>query len=241
MMQYSVTLLASATIIVVVGSLILYNFLVRKGAIEKILSKSGIADEAVAFFFDRISGMIIFGFLPALIIIPGIGSDPSELGLTTGRTGQYHILMAVSIVIILTVTFFVSGNKNGRTRIGRHITGEINTRNIILVSAGWIIYLLGYELMFRGILWFTCYHAFGFVPAMLINIIIYSLAHINQGPTTTFGAIPMGIIFCSFSFITGSFILAFLAHSTMAVSFELFSAYRASELTPDSNYKQPEK
>lgn len=239
-MQYSVTFLASATILIVVGCLILYNFLVRKGTIAKIIEKSCI-DDAVAFMLERISGMIIFGFMPLVIIIPASGLDPGELGFTTGRTGQYHLLMAVSIVIILTITFLVSGNKNGRTRIGRRLTGEINARNIILVSTGWIIYLLGYEFMFRGILWFTCFQAFGFVPAIIINILIYSLAHLNQGPTTTLGAIPTGIIFCCFSFITGSFILAFLAHSTMAVSFELFSAYHASELKLGSNFKPPEQ
>jgi membrane protease YdiL (CAAX protease family) len=158
-----------------------------------------------------------------------------------GKTGQYNILLVVSLAVIVTMTFIFSGNKNGRNRISRHLNNETSAMNIFLISTGWLLYLLGYEFMFRGILWFTCFHAFGFVPAIMINIIIYSLAHYNQGPTTILGAIPAGIIFCIFSFITGSFILAFLAHSTMAVSFELFSAYHSSELKLGSNYKQPEQ
>jgi membrane protease YdiL (CAAX protease family) len=239
MMQYSVTFLASATIIIVVGCLILYNMLVRKGIVEKILRKAGIDDDCFAFFLNRFSGIFIFGFLPLLLLIPVI--NPEDMGLTTGRTGEYNILLTVSIVIILTVTYLFTGNKNSRSRIDRHLTGEVNAWKIILVILGWIIYLLGYEFMFRGILWFTCIRSFGFIPAIIINIIIYSLAHYNQGPTTTLGAIPAGIIFCSFSFITGSFILSFITHSTMAVSFELFSAYHASEIKLGSNYKHPEQ
>jgi membrane protease YdiL (CAAX protease family) len=241
MMQYSVTLLAPATIIIVVGCLILYNIITRKGIVERFLRRAKIYDDCVAFFLERCSGVIIFGFLPLLILIPVTRINPADLGLTTGRTGQYNVLMTLSIVIVLTITYLFSGNKNGRGRIDRHLTGEINAMKIILISLGWIIYLLGYEYMFRGVLWFTCIRSFGFIPAIIINIIIYSLAHYNQGPTTTLGAIPAGIIFCSFSFITGSFILSFIAHSSMAVSFEIFSAYHSSEFKLGSNYKQPEQ
>lgn len=240
-MQYSVNLLASATIIVVGGCLILYNFLVRKGIFEKISGKFKVNDESGVFFLERTSGLIIFGILPLFMIVPAGKLNPSELGLTTGQTGHYNLLLALSVTIIAAVTYLFSGNKNGTNRINRHLTGEISARNVFLISTGWIIYLIGYEFMFRGILWFACFHAFGFVPAIIINVILYSLAHVNQGPTTTLGAIPAGIIFCSFSYITGSFILAFIAHSTMAVSYELFSAYHASELKLGSNFKQPEQ
>jgi membrane protease YdiL (CAAX protease family) len=41
-------------------------------------------------------------------------------------------------------------------------------------------YIFGYELLFRGIVWFTCFEAFGFWPALLINLFLYAVVHLQK-------------------------------------------------------------
>jgi membrane protease YdiL (CAAX protease family) len=98
-------------------------------------------------------------------------------------------------------------------------------RHLILSASVWVCYLFGYELLFRGILWFLCRSAFGFWPALIINLALYSLVHLPKGKELAVSVIPAGVIFCLLSELTGSFLPAFLIHSSIAILTEEFSIY----------------
>jgi uncharacterized protein len=100
----------------------------------------------------------------------------------------------------------------------------------IISLSGWFLYLFGYEFFFRGILLYTCFRAFGFWPALIINIILYAIVHIDQGAGLSLGSIPMGILLCMITLLTGSFLFAFIIHFWMAMNNEIFSIYNNPDL-----------
>jgi membrane protease YdiL (CAAX protease family) len=102
---------------------------------------------------------------------------------------------------------------------------------LIISSLGWIVYLLAYEFLFRGFLLFTCIQSFGIWPAIIINILIYSFAHIPQGLKETAGAIPFGLILCYITILSGTIWPAFILHAVLAISNEWFSIYNNTEIT----------
>jgi membrane protease YdiL (CAAX protease family) len=95
---------------------------------------------------------------------------------------------------------------------------------------GWVIYILGYEFFLRGVLWFTCLRAFGPGPALLINVALYALVHSGQGKEMILGSIPLGLIFCLITWLTGSIFFVFILHSWIAISMDIFAIYNNKEL-----------
>jgi membrane protease YdiL (CAAX protease family) len=218
--------LAVAAILSVILFFGLYYFLTGRKVFNKLVNLKfpvSVSSESRDFISDKITGIILTGVLPLLVfvIIPGMPSR--EAGLTTGGMNKTAYLLAGLIALTVTSTFFSSKSVKVQRSSPELRVKVWHPRHIILSSLGWLIYLFGYELFFRGILWFFCYRAFGFWWSVVINVTLYSLVHVPKGRLMTYGAIPLGVLFCTLSYFTGSFLPAFLIHSAMAISTELFS------------------
>lgn len=87
----------------------------------------------------------------------------------------------------------------------------------------WFLYLLAYEWLFRGVLFFGCREVMDFLPALAINTVVYSLVHIPKGLKETFWSIPLGVMLCILVERTGVFYGAVIIHFTQAASSSFFS------------------
>ena len=76
---------------------------------------------------------------------------------------------------------------------------------------------------YRGLLLVTCYHTFGFWPAVAVNLSFYSATHIAKGLSETVGTFPYGLILCFVTISTGSIAVAFVTHLILALSNDFFS------------------
>jgi len=184
---------------------------------------------SMEFLSEKITGILMTGVMPFVFFILMLRVDPDKIGLTFGTTGKYWYFPVFLSLITVVLSFFSSGNpviwpKSPQLRVSKWYP-----RHILLSVGLWVLYLLGYEFFFRGILWFLCFGAFGFWPALLINILLYTAVHVPQGIFMTAGAAPLGIVLCSMSFLTGSFLTAFLVHVCMAVTTELSASFHNPE------------
>ena len=82
-------------------------------------------------------------------------------------------------------------------------------------GAGWAGYLLGYEVMFRGVLLFPLAEVLGVWPAIAVNILMYSATHLPKGRDETVWAIPLAVFFSIAALQTGSMWPVFFAHLSM--------------------------
>ena len=87
----------------------------------------------------------------------------------------------------------------------------------------WFLYLLGYEWLFRGVLFFSSRDVMEFWPALVLNTALYSLVHIPKGLKETLASIPLGILLCIIVERTGVFYAAAIIHFTQAASSSYFS------------------
>jgi membrane protease YdiL (CAAX protease family) len=184
----------------------------------------------VPYFSEKLLGFILFGIIPFLSFV--ILSDflSPESVMTLGTSVRYWYILLPVLLVVSVLTFTSSGRKAVQERYPQLRIRVWFLKDILISLSGWIIYILGYEFFFRGILWVSCFTAFGFWPALIINIILYALVHLDQGVAMSLGAIPVGVVFCLLTFLSGSFFPAFLIHSFMAVSTELFSIYNNPDL-----------
>jgi membrane protease YdiL (CAAX protease family) len=91
--------------------------------------------------------------------------------------------------------------------------------------ASWGLYLLGYEFLFRGILFLGLIPFTGLYPAIAINTLLYTLAHLYKGKKETLGSIPLGIILCLITAETNTIWTAFAVHWIMAGNNFVWSHY----------------
>lgn len=89
----------------------------------------------------------------------------------------------------------------------------------------WGIYLLGYEYLFRGILFLGLLPFVGLYPAVVINTILYALVHLYKGKKETLGSIPLGIVLCLITAQTETIWTAFAVHWIMATNNFIWSQH----------------
>ena len=103
-------------------------------------------------------------------------------------------------------------------------------RRIAVVAAAWLVYLVGYEAVFRGVLLPLLSGALGVWPGVAVTTAVYVLAHLDRPSAETLAAIPTGFVFAVLTLLTGSFLAALLLHGIIAVSNELAAVRRADSV-----------
>lgn len=96
-------------------------------------------------------------------------------------------------------------------------------------TLAWVLYLLAYELLFRGLLLFACLAVLDPWVAIAINIALYSATHIPKGFTESLVTIPFGIGMCILTMGSGAIWIAWLVHVAVALS----NDYVALKFNPD--------
>jgi membrane protease YdiL (CAAX protease family) len=183
-----------------------------------------INNNAKHIFFQRLTGVFIFGILPASGII--YFTDFKFIFLSFTKESLLWAFLVSCFIIPLN---YFNSKKSGNLAVYPQIRQAAWPAGLLIASAvSWIAYLFAYEMLFRGFLLFSSLEIMGYWPAILLNTGIYSLVHYPKGLKETIGAVPFGIILCILSVKTGSFLTAFLVHSVLALSNEWFSLYAKS-------------
>lgn len=168
-------------------------------------------------YFSRILGFVLLGLIPGIFFPLYYRNDPSYYGVTIPSGEGVILWWLIPLTIFLTMSLArpkKGVNINFYPQVRKEKWNVCRTLTNIFF---WSIYLFGYEFAFRGLLFFTCLHAFGLIPAIMINTAIYSISHIPKGAGEAFGAFFLGTLLCVIAFYTGSFLIPFVLHIILAV------------------------
>ncbi len=210
-------------IVLVLGFLI---FQFTSEFIKRYFSKKFNASDHASFYgfcFQRILGLLTYALIPLAIVHIFYYTPLSKYGfnLKNAETSSIWILILGSIII--TANYFLAGKQANLKNYPQIRLKKWTPGKLFINDFTWILYLLGYEFMFRGLLLFSFYYAYGILPAIAINCLLYSLVHIPKGQKETYGAIPLGVILSIITLNTGSFLTAFVFHVIMALSNDHFA------------------
>lgn len=172
--------------------------------------------------FQRFLGVLIFGIVPVCVILFKGTKNLDDFGIIT-PVPETYIWTSFLSVIVISINYFNSQTPENLEMYPQIRRNEWSLTLIILSAISWMIYLLSYEFLFRGFLFFASVHLIGLWPAIIINTAIYSLVHLPKGIKETTGAIPLGILLCYLTFKTGSIWVAVFTHIIMALSNEWLS------------------
>jgi len=176
---------------------------------------------------ERFTGFLILGVIPGIVIFysaPGIHS--ADLGFILPDF-VYILPSVIFWALLILFTSYYSGKPVMRKCYPQIRTEQWDIKLILINGFTWILYLLGYEFFFRGLLIFPLLSRFGVAGTLVLNVLLYSLAHLHKGFREVAGSFIFGLFLTSITIQTGSLWISFLSHLTLAFSNDYF-AYRAN-------------
>lgn len=210
---------ALALAAVTIGFIVYYFTLSSKKLEGRFKERFGEEEgQAKWIVFTRVFGGFCLGFPSVLLPMVFLDALPSKYGMSFGLTWEAFWTCLVLCPLLIVINIFRAGKPGNLAHYPQIRKKEWDAKTFAASSLGWVVYLLGYELCFRGLLLFGCVESMGIWPAIFINASIYSFAHFFKGIGETVGAIPFGIIISILSLWTGNFMVAFLVHCSLALS-----------------------
>lgn len=219
--SYSLTALSIG---IVTFCYLLYFSILQSENIKSFFSEKfgNISGQTRLIIFYRLLGFFSFGLLPLLVFIL-MKRNIQEIGLYISFQFPHFIWILGFSMLSVVVNFFNARSANNLSVYPQIRSLKWDTKLIIVSAISWSLYLLGYEIMMRGYLFFTVFNEIGLVNAIIINTSIYALIHIPKGIKEIFGSIPVGIVLCIITWKTGNIWAAFWIHCSMALTNEWFS------------------
>ncbi len=213
-------------------SFLLYWYLSSSGTIRRFFIDK-IGQERALFWhvlYQKLTGFVILGILPGICIYYTDQASFSDYGINTMniRTSLYWV--GILGVVIFCVNFFLARRPSNLEQYPQIRKKEWSIGTLIGGGFGWLIYLLGYEFLFRGVLLFGSLKVMDSWLAISLNVLLYAIAHLPKGKLETFGSVPFGLLVCLFTVSTGNIWTAFGLHACMALSNFYFSFYYHPEM-----------
>lgn len=176
----------------------------------------------LAHHLRRISALAILGGLPCLWVLYGSG-DLSVLGVRVGSPPR----TLLSLTVLGPVASLVVWRAAGQPRIQAdypQIRLDTWTNGAFVLSLStWALYLVGYEIFFRGLLLGPLIKEIGLLAALVVNVTAYVLAHADKDSLEMLACVPMGFLFAGLTLWTGSIMAPLLLHVVIAWSAEIGS------------------
>lgn len=188
-------------------------------AYKKLHSNQSKVSEDTVIITNRLGGFLLMALIPLYFW----GSE--LLNQSYILITKPHLIKSVVAYIIIASIVLATNHK--LAKLNAHQANYpafqiINNSDYWLNIFLWLVYLCGYEFLFRGIFLFESVKLFGIIPAITFNVIVYALAHLPKGKFETIGAIPLGIMLCTLALYLQTFWIAFLIHATIAISNDIY-------------------
>lgn len=172
---------------------------------------------------QRLLGVLFFGFVTVFIIGLIFRYSPADFGagFIFDRPPPWWIY---PFLLLIPVSAYFAASSQSNLSVYPQIRIRTWTAGILILNTiSWILYLIAYEFLFRGFLLTASLAVMTTWQAITLNCLLYALAHLYKGRLETLGAIPVGILLCYLTLLTGNIWCAVVIHSVMALSNDWFS------------------
>ena len=172
--------------------------------------------------FFRLLGFLFFGIITAFIF--NVVFDAKFDFITIQISQLEEMLPWILFLFLLAVIVPYINVKNSKQNPYPQFKIDNWTNQYKFLSyLTWILYLTGYEFMFRGILLFGTLEELGYYPAIILNVVLYAVVHIPKGKKEVLGCFILGPILCFSAIETNTIIVPVILHISVCLSNEYFS------------------
>jgi membrane protease YdiL (CAAX protease family) len=186
----------------------------KKMQSNRLFNSQGWAELPALLIGLHLAGILLFGICPFYFHYPSSFIFPGRDAI-----GGLPSLITWLLVILLLVFSARLAGKNEHP--GLFSTIPFSTRFLacyFLLRTGFIV---TYECWFRGFLLQDTIAAFGILPALLLNTLLYAVLHLVNGKKEVWGCIPFGLLLCGLCLWQGAVWPAVIIHLTLTLSYEV--------------------
>ncbi len=171
--------------------------------------------EVAAVSIARLLLFVLAGVVPAALIPSVSGLGLAAYGLSFQRpTATLLWTAALSAAAVLAVA---AGKNPDTSQYPQFRIREWRRGVIVANVVTWALYLLAYELSFRGFM-LQALLPYGVVPAVTVNTALYVALHMPKGLREALAALPYGVVLCLVTLSTGTIWPAFVSHFALAMA-----------------------
>lgn len=215
----------AAYISFIIGFVFYFLLVYNRRRVEGALTKRFGSKKSNIYYvgLEKLTGFTCMMVLPMLVLLALGLFDTTALGVDFVRPSGVFIWGGGLAACALVVNIIRAGKPANYSLYPQIRSGEWTTSLLGYYIFGWALYLLGYEFLFRGILFFSGINILPLWLNILINCVLYALAHLPKGRLEIIASLPFGIILCLLSWHTGSFWAAWGVHLALALSNSLIA------------------
>lgn len=178
----------------------------------------------------KVWGLCVLGGIPAAMLMTEFNLSLADLGVAWPSQWPTNVMLAWSVLIAGALVMTVFGEKEVAKNYPQ-IEAKVWSASTLGWSAlGWMCYLAGYEVMFRGYLLFPLAAMLGVWPAIGISTMIYTVMHFHKGMGETLACLPTGVLICWITLQTESVFLAWAGHAIVALFNTTYQVLRRPEI-----------
>ena len=181
---------------------------------NRLFDEKGIAAKSSGILIGlHVSGILILGLLPVLILQKPLTQLISGNGITTVAGSLFCVLF-----VLASFTGFSAGKKIIIKEVNMQILSLRFLTQYFIVR---ILFLCSYELFFRGMLLFDCIKWFGNFTAIAITTLLTVLIHLFTNKKEMWACIPFGIALSSLCIVVDGVWPAILLHVILSLTYEI--------------------
>lgn len=178
----------------------------------------------------KLTGFLLLGLVPALLILAVLKRPLSDFGAGPMTPAAWKWMGG--LIVFVLVLNALQGRRPANYNVYPLIREKEWSAGLISLSMiTSTLFIIGYEFLFRGFLLFACLPLMGIEVAVLLNVLVYSFAHIHKGMQETLASVPFGIILCYVTLTTGSFWAIMVAHIILSLSADFFGLISNPDMT----------
>ncbi|MEZ4703217.1 MAG: CPBP family intramembrane glutamic endopeptidase [Rhodothermales bacterium] len=163
-------------------------------------------------------GTLLLGGLPALLVWMLMGKSPSEWGLGVPDWQATLVWGSILSLCALPVPYFSARARDMQAFYPQVRAMEWNGQLVAQNGLAWMIYLLAYEFLFRGLLVIGSASLSNPWTAVALSSALATATHIPKGAKETFATVPYSLLLGFVALETGSVWAGYLSHICLAIA-----------------------
>lgn len=186
------------------------------------------------YLFWFIGDFLVFFILPIILILFFHKDKPRNFGLQLGNWKLGLKFSALFLAIMIPVLWFISGIPEFSNNYPHLQSAKENFQHLLFFEAAMLLYMFGWEFIWRGYLQFGLEKKFG-IYSIFIQMIPFVILHNGKPELETFSAILGGLALGCLAYRTRSFIYGVIVHFIIMFSIDIFSVIRYKMSFPNSS------
>ena len=176
--------------------------------------------------FEYLTAFLLMFWVPYFFVKMGFKRQLRDFGFRIGDAKYGFRFVVIALPILLWAAYVGSSDSAMQAEypLAKSTMGHLQL--FLIVQVFYLIYYLGWEFLFRGLMLFGLEKRFGAITAILIQTIPSAIVHIGKPASESFGAIFAGLVFGYLAIRTRSILYPLLLHAIVGIGTDVFVTLR---------------